>query len=228
MRPLHRNLDRLQLELVGQEQDLGIESPALNMLSRKDDVGRLAGKRLEAALRVAIAESEHDSQAQVEESAIELAQEWLPLGLQFALQPTRSDGDIGAVANGGEQLVGLIDRRGQIGVGEQHHVAAGVQHAVAHAVAFAAIAGIFQQPDTVIDGGKLAHHLGGVVLRAVVDYDDLGRKPPLTHVVEHLGERAGEPLAFVISGKNKAVAGFHRQQLRRSRLYDSCNNAARN
>ena len=57
MRPFDRDLDRAQLEFVGQEQKLGIETPALDPLPGENGLCRRPGERLEAALRVAILQS---------------------------------------------------------------------------------------------------------------------------------------------------------------------------
>ena len=42
----------------------------------------------------------------------------LALGLKFAAQPAGSEGCVGAVVQGGEELVGFFDRGGEVGVGE--------------------------------------------------------------------------------------------------------------
>jgi len=52
MRPHDRNFRNFEVEALGEIQDFGIESPALNVLQREDRLGRRAGKRLESALRV--------------------------------------------------------------------------------------------------------------------------------------------------------------------------------
>ena len=50
----------------------------------------------------------------------------------------------GILLHGGEQLFELFNRRGQVGVGEQHPLALGFQHTVPHRVPLAAVAGILQ------------------------------------------------------------------------------------
>ena len=97
MGPFHRDLDGAQLELVGQKQQLRIEAPALDVLPRKNRVCRRPGKCLEAALRVAIAQSQDDPQTEVEQPSVQLAIPGLAFGLQFCLQPARADGDVGAL-----------------------------------------------------------------------------------------------------------------------------------
>ena len=51
---------------------------------------------------------------------------------------------------------------------------AGVEHAVANAVSFAAIAGIFHEPQRGIFCREVANNVSGVVARAVIDDDDFG------------------------------------------------------
>src|SRR5271166_989396 len=61
MCPLHRDLDSAQVELVGQKKQLWIKAPALDMLARENGLYRPPTERLEAALRVAVLESQYDS-----------------------------------------------------------------------------------------------------------------------------------------------------------------------
>ncbi len=104
-------------------------------------------------------------------------------------------------------LSGLVDRRGQVGVGEQHHVAVRVQHAVAHAVSFAAIAGVLQQPDIGMQPRKTARTTSAVssVEPSFTTMISLC-KLPLADVVEDLGQRYREPFALVVSRNYEAVS----------------------
>src|SRR5437667_965646 len=99
--------------------------------------------------------------------------------LQFWLKPARSDGDICAGPNRREELGCFFDRRGQVGIAEQENLAARVQHAVAHAVSLAAIAGIFEQPERRMRLGVTADEVGSLVARSVIDDNDL-RIPALS------------------------------------------------
>src|ERR1019366_380202 len=100
--PLHRDLDDVQLELVGQKQQLRVESPALDALPREDSLGRRAGKRLEAALGVTILQSQNHPQREIEKPSVQLAIPWLALSLQRSLEPARADGDLRASVYGSE------------------------------------------------------------------------------------------------------------------------------
>ncbi len=141
---------------------------------------------------------------------VEAAAEKLPVkrlanGLARALQPAGADGDVGAGGDGGKQALGLLDGRGEIGVGEHHHFAEGVENAVAHAVALAAVAGILEQPDLGGVGGKGADHLGGLVARAVVDHDDLGGPAALADAGDDRLEGVADARGLVIGGNHDAV-----------------------
>src|SRR5208337_3508359 len=127
VRPLHRNLRRPQLEFVGKKQQLWIESPALNSLTREHRLNRPQVEGLKAALRVAKPQPQHYSQPQIEQPPIQLPKQWLPLGLQFALQPARPNRYVRSFAQRREQLIGFRDRRGKIGVGKQRDLSPGVQ-----------------------------------------------------------------------------------------------------
>ena len=76
---------------------------------------------------------------------------------------------VGAIAlHGVPELVELFNGRGKVGVAEQSPIAARFEHPVADGVAFAAIAGIAQQPNTGIGFGKVFRDGGRLVLRSVV------------------------------------------------------------
>src|ERR1700678_3080945 len=119
VRPLDRNLDRAQPELISQKQQLWIEAPALNVLTAENGVRRITRERLEAALRVAILQSEDDAQCQVKQASIELPKPGLALGLQLSLQPARADRDVRSLRDCLEELASFTNGRGKIGVGEQ-------------------------------------------------------------------------------------------------------------
>src|ERR1019366_582700 len=112
VRPFHRYLDRFQLVLPSQIQQLRIEAPPFDSLPGKDYLDCLPGKRLEAALCVAVIEPENDAQSQVKKPSIELAIERLTLGLHLAFEPARPDGDVCSIGQRREQLIGLGDGRG--------------------------------------------------------------------------------------------------------------------
>src|SRR5215469_8632349 len=81
VRPLDRNLNRAQLEFVGEEEQFRIETPALNVLPGKNRLRGAAGERLEAALRVAIFQAQHNAESQVKQASVQLSVPWLTFGL---------------------------------------------------------------------------------------------------------------------------------------------------
>ncbi len=97
MGPFDRDLNRLQLELPGEEQKFRIEAPSFYSLASKDDLDSVPGKRLEPALGIAISQSEHNAQPKVEQPPVQLAKNGLALGLQFAFEPAGPNGDISSV-----------------------------------------------------------------------------------------------------------------------------------
>src|ERR1700741_4839419 len=130
MRPLDRHLSHLEPEFSREEENLGIETPTLNVLQGKDQLRGSPRERLEPALRVSKVQTEHDAQGEIEYPSKKLAMQWLALGLEFRPQPARSHGDIVAFRERHKKFVGLFDRRRQIGIAEQNHLAGGVQHPV--------------------------------------------------------------------------------------------------
>src|SRR5580704_12487377 len=207
--PGYRHFLHTEAEFRGQEKDFGIESPALDFLQRENLLHRPLLKSLEAALRILEVQTERDPQQQVENASEDLAMERLPLRLQFGLQPARSDGDVGAVTQRLKKFGKLLDRRRQVGVAENDHPATRLQHAMAHAVTFAAVAGVFDQPQCGIAFCETAHDFSGIVDGAVVDnnYFDLGGPFLLRDVTEDFPERRTQAGALVVSGNDDAVGG---------------------
>src|SRR5580700_5361633 len=87
MRPCHRDLRDSKTKLPRQEKQFGVESPALNLLLRKNHLRRAPGERFKTALGVLESQPQNDPQQQIEYPPEKLAIEWLLLSLQFALQP---------------------------------------------------------------------------------------------------------------------------------------------
>src|SRR5215470_643300 len=116
MRPLDRHLLHLESEFACKEKNLGIETPALNVLQRKDQLRGSPSERLEPALCVTEMQTKHDAQGEIEDPSVELTIQGLPLGLQFRPQPARSHGDIVALHERHKKFVSLLDRRRQIGI----------------------------------------------------------------------------------------------------------------
>ena len=121
------------------------------------------------------------------------------MGLAAALQPARADGDVGAVGDGGKQALGLLDGRREVGVGEHDHLAERLQHAVAHAVALAAVAGIFKQPDLGRTAGQMSRTTSAVA----------SVEPSLTTMTS-----ASQPLARMQATTASSVAGMRALSLK--------------
>src|SRR5690348_5952419 len=205
VRPFHGNLAHRESELAGQEQQFGIESPALDFLPGKQSLCRPRGECLKAALRVLEAQPQQQPQMQIEYSSEKLAVEGLAFGLQFAAQPARTDSHLGAIREGGEKLVGFLNGRGQVGVAEQQQVATGVQHAVADTIAFASISRVLEQANRAVPLRVTAYDGGCVVARAII-YNDHFRVPALLpDVVQHFIQRGGDALALIVGGNDDAV-----------------------
>jgi len=109
--PCDRDFRNFEAELTGEEKNLGIESPALDFLPRKNRLRGGAFERFESALGVGELKAQRDPQKQVKNASKELAMERLALCLELSPQPARSDGDIGAGVQSSEELDGLFDRR---------------------------------------------------------------------------------------------------------------------
>ena len=160
--------------LAGDEENFGIEAPALDGLQLEDGLRGGAGEGLEAALRVSVGQAHDGAGDAVEAAAEKLPVKRLADGLAGALEPAGADGDVCAGGDGGEEAFGFFNGRGEIGVGEHDHFAEGVENAVAHTVALAVVAGILEEPDLGVVFCEGADDFGGLVAGAVVDHDDLG------------------------------------------------------
>src|SRR5690348_6303922 len=196
--PCDRDFRYLEAEFAGEEKNLGIESPALDLLPRENRLGRRAFERLESALRVGELKSQCDSQKQVEDASEELTVQRLALSLQLGAQPARSDGDIGAGVQSSEKLRRLFDRRGQVGIAKEDDTATRVEHPVADTVSLAVVTGIFDQTQRRIFGGEGLDDICGVVAGTVVDDDDFSVPALRTNVSENLLKRGTDASALVI------------------------------
>src|ERR1700686_3757755 len=90
--PGHGNLPHSEFELSRQKENLGIESPALDLLQREDRPNRRLTESFEATLRVLEFQTERGAQHQVEDPAEDLAVQRLALRLCLRPQPAGSEG----------------------------------------------------------------------------------------------------------------------------------------
>jgi len=196
-----------EAEFAGEEKNFGVESPALDFLAREDGVDGRTIEGFESALRVSELKAEGEAEQQVEDAAEELAMQRLALGLGFGAQPAGADGDVGSGFEGGEKFGSFFDGRREVGVGEEDELSARVEHAVAYAVAFAAIAGIFYQAQSRLVCGEASNNMGRVIARSVVHDDDFCIPALGMYVRQHFFEGRAETSAFVIGGNHDAVGG---------------------
>src|SRR5438477_10303413 len=82
-----------------------------------------------------------------------------------------------------------------------------MQHAVAHAVSFATIARIFQQPEAGIHCRIFASDFSGIIARAIVYNDNFRIPATLASVSQNSIQRRSDARALVIGGDDDAVRG---------------------
>ena len=128
----------------------------------------------------------------IETTAENLAVQGLAVGLPPALQPARTDGNIGAIGDGRKQAAGLIHRRRKIGIRKHDNVALCIQDSGPYTIAFAAISGVFKQPDL---GGPSAKSRTSCAVESV--------EPSLTTMTS-----AGHWLARIAATTDSSVAGI--------------------
>ena len=219
--PADRHLNDLKTALEGDQQDLWIETPAHDGLELKDGLSSRAGKGFETALGIGKVQAHDGARDGVEAAAKELAVERLAMGLAAAFEPARADGDVSTGGDGGKEALSFLDGRREISVGKDSHFAERLQHSGAHAVAFAAVAGVLDQPDLWRGLRKITRDLGGRIAGAIVDHDDLGIPATGADAIDHRLERRRQA-SGLIEGRNHdavlrpgavghaAVAGFVR------------------
>ena len=121
------DFDDLVAEAAGDEEKLGVETPALDGLKAEDDLGGFAFEGLEAALGVFVREAHDLARDPVEAAAEEAAVERLVDGLALLVEPAGADSDVGAGVEGGKEALGFFDGRGEVGVGEEDGLADGLE-----------------------------------------------------------------------------------------------------
>jgi hypothetical protein len=203
--PAYRDFDDAVAALVGDEQNLRVKAPALDGLELEDGLRGGAGEGLESALCVGVREPHDGMGDQVETTAEELAVERLSNGLARALEPARADGDVGAAGDGGKKPVGFLDWSREIGIGKHDYLAERVKNAVAHAVTFAAIAGILEHADFGRILGEGTNDFSSVVVRTVVDHDNFGVPAALANAGDDGLKSAADAGGLVICRYDNAV-----------------------
>src|SRR6185437_177237 len=100
--PCYRNLIHTHSQPQGNVEDFGIESPPFNALPDKYGLGCLPAECLESALRIRQREIHDHPCEPVETPSEESPVNRLAKGLARPVQPSRSDGNVGAFADGVE------------------------------------------------------------------------------------------------------------------------------
>src|SRR2546427_7619693 len=198
-RPTHGNFDGAEAMAFGEEENFGVEAEALDALLLKDDARVFADEGFKAALRVGEIQPSDRADDGIENLAGKLAQRRLVNFDQAGIHAARADSDLVATQRG-EQLIGLLDRRGQVSIGEQHDPPAGLEHAVAHAVAFAAVAAVREQPQAGEFRAPLFHDSRTAVARAIVHDDHFRAGGARPQILPHTPQGFGQAPFFIVSG----------------------------
>ena len=193
----------------GDEEDFGVEAPALDALQLEDGLRGGAAEGFEAALGVGEGEAHDHARDEVEAAAEELAVERLMDGLAADFEPARADGDVGAVADGVEEALGFGHGRGEVRVGEHDDVAGAVEDAVADAVAFAAVDAVFEEANAGIFGGEGLNDGGCRIGRTIVDDQDFGVPALFVEGAQDFREGAADAGAFVEGRNHDGVLRVH-------------------
>lgn len=173
--PAYGDFEDAELVFLGDEEDFDVEAEAFDALTGGDGGSGGAAEEFEAALGVAVGEAGDETHDEVEELAAGFPEGGLADADEGAVEGAGADGAIGFPGlDGGPEFVEFVDGGGEVGVGEEDPVTLGFLHAVAHGIAFAAVAGVFEEADAGIAGGEIADDLGGLVAGAVVDDEDFG------------------------------------------------------
>jgi hypothetical protein len=197
-----------EFEFAGDEEDFGVEAPALDGLEAEDGLSGFAFEGFEAALGIFEGEADDATCDPVETAAEEAAVDGLVDGLLLFVEPAGADGDVGTGVDGGEEELGFLDGSGEVGVGEHDDVAGGLEETIADGVAFAAVAGIFDEVKARGAGHPLLDDGDGVVGGAVVDEEDFGIPVAGLDAVEDAGEGGLDAGALVVGRNNDAEPGM--------------------
>src|SRR5258707_15685683 len=138
MRPAYRNFHRAQAVMPRQVQKLRIKAEAFDALLLEDHAAAFPPEGFEAALCIYKRQAEYGAHNKIENDAGRLPENGLTHGNQAAVQRPRADSHI-VIREGRKEFVRLVDRRGQVRVGKQHHASARLQHPMPNAVALSAV-----------------------------------------------------------------------------------------
>src|SRR5438552_3473981 len=143
MGPANRNFGGLKTMMASEVEQFRVKSETFDALLLEDDSAALAAEGFKAALRVDERKPQNDAHDAIENDSGKFAKRRFVDINKIAVQRARADGKI-VLLERREQLVSFFDRSGEIGIGEKNVLAFGFEHAVAHAIALAAVLAIFQ------------------------------------------------------------------------------------
>ncbi|MGB2886896.1 MAG: hypothetical protein WBC04_04305 [Candidatus Acidiferrales bacterium] len=208
--PAHGDFDADKAVTAGEEEQFGIEAEALTALLFEGDPGTIAAECFEAALGVVEGQADEQADEAIENDSGDFAHAGLVDGDEAAVDGARTNRYIRLV-EGREKLVRLLDGSGKIGIGEQGDVTTRFEHAVAHAVAFAAVAAVRNQAQARKFRLPILNDAGGGIGRAVVhDNHFRGIRIPAAgrEVIMDSSERAWQARSFVVSGNDDGKLGL--------------------
>jgi hypothetical protein len=87
MRPFNRNFFHFETVRLCEKKNFRIESPPLNLLQWKDDIGRVPAEGFETALSILKLQPQNYPKSQIENASKKLPAQRLPGGLEFRLEP---------------------------------------------------------------------------------------------------------------------------------------------
>ena len=138
----------------------------------EEDLAAFAPERFEAALRIDKWQPQDHAHDRVEDDAREFAERRLMNADQAAVERPGAYGDI-VVLQRVKKLWSFFDRRGKIGIREEHHAAARFLHAVADAESFAAVHAVGNDAQAWKCLPKGFGDLRGAIFRTIIDDENL-------------------------------------------------------
>src|SRR5260370_24399992 len=138
MAPAHGDFNRPQAMAPRQVQQFGVEPKSLNRLLIEDYPAALALERLKTALRIDERQPQNDSHNDVEDDPREFAETRFVHGDQATVPRPGADRYV-VVLQRVNEFSGFLYGCGEVGIREERDAAARFLHAMAHAVALAAV-----------------------------------------------------------------------------------------
>src|SRR5678815_1386831 len=172
MTPSHRNLQNLQPGFRREKQKFGIKAKALVRHLLEDRTNFLPPEHFESALRVVDLETQHDAHNPIKNDSAHLAASRLMFFDEGSIDSSGSDDDIGGLSfSGGQELLKFFNRGGEIRVGENDVVTAGVKNAGSNRMSLSMVLFAANEPQS--RNRRFAHDGGSLVRRSVVDDNNL-------------------------------------------------------